>query len=81
MGYAYLSAGLIAMLILFPVWSILSWEMSVGVVVVYLLPHIVLWRNLTSKRGAQLNPILGKTAMLLLVFTTALTAALCLSHL
>lgn len=81
MGYAYLSAGLIAMLILFPVWSMFSWEMSVGVVVVYLLPHIVLWRNLTSKRGAQLNPILGKTAMLLLVFTTALTAALCLSHL
>ena len=81
MGYAYLSAGLIAMLILFPVWSMLSREMSVGVVVVYLLPHIVLWRNLTFKRGAQLNPILGKTAMLLLVFTTALTAALCLSHL
>ena len=81
MGYAYLSAGLIAMLILFPVWSRLPWQMSVGVVLVYLIPHIGLWRNLTSKRGAQLNPILGKTAMLLLLFTTALTVALCLNHL
>ena len=81
MSYAYLSAGLIAMLILFPIWGRLPWQMSVGVVLVYLIPHIGLWRNLTSKRGAQLNPILGKTAMLLLLFTTALTVALCMSHL
>lgn len=81
MSYAYLSAGLIAMLILFPIWGKLPWQLSVGVVLVYLIPHIGLWRNLTSKRGAQLNPILGKTAMLLLLFTTALTVALCLNHL
>ena len=81
MSYAYLSAGLIAMLILFPIWGRLPWQMTVGVVLVYLIPHIGLWRNLTSKRGAQLNPILGKTAMLLLLFTTALTVSLCLNHL
>lgn len=79
-GYVYLASGIIAMLILFPVWNKIPWQISVCAVLIYLIPHIRLWRKLTTRLGAQLNPILGKTAMLLLLFTLVLTTALCLSN-
>ena len=68
MSYAYLLSGFIAMLILLPVWLALPFHMLL-VPAVYLPMHIITWVSLTKSKGAALNPLLGKTALNLLVFT------------
>lgn len=81
MSWAYLLSGVIAMMCLYVVWSELPIICSAIAVGVYLIPHILLWRAIVKKRGAQLNPMLGKTAMLLFLFTLVLTVVLCINHL
>lgn len=39
----------------------------------YLIIHVMLWRNLKRRRGKALNPLLGMTAMNLLLFTLIFT--------
>jgi 1,4-dihydroxy-2-naphthoate octaprenyltransferase len=68
MSYAYLLSGFIAMLIMLPVWVVLPLDMLL-VPAVYLPMHIITWVSLTKSKGAALNPLLGKTALNLLVFT------------
>lgn len=43
-------------------------------VVAYLAIHTMLWCKMLSRRGAALNPLLGATAMLMLVFTLGFLA-------
>ena len=68
MSLAYLFSGVVAMPIMFPVWTSLPlWSLAVPAV--YLIMHIMTWNKLKRSEGAELNPLLGKTALNLLIFT------------
>lgn len=71
MGNVYLLSGVTAMVIMFPLWAKLPlWALAVPVL--YLAQHIATWRKLIHSRGTALNPLLGRTAMNLLLFTLLL---------
>lgn len=71
MGNVYLLSGVTAMAIMFPLWAKLPlWALAVPVL--YLAQHIATWRKLIHSRGTALNPLLGRTAMNLLLFTLLL---------
>jgi 1,4-dihydroxy-2-naphthoate octaprenyltransferase len=76
MSTAYLLSGIVAVLL-----TVAAFYSTVGVWLalpccVYMALHIMLWRGICHKRGAQLNPMLGKTAMLLLLFVVLLIAVI-----
>ena len=71
MGRVYLVSGISAMAIMTPVWAELPLS-AVAVPLIYIGIHIRLWRKMTSSEGAALNPILGKTAMNMLLFSLML---------
>lgn len=81
MGVAYLLFGVLAMAVMTEVWCKLPWLFSITILLVYLIPHSVLWRGIVRKQGSELNPMLGKTAMLLFAFTVILTLSLWINHL
>lgn len=63
----YLLNGWIAVALLLPVWvSVSAWWLVVpgG----YVVLHTVLWCAVVSRRGVRLNPLLGMTAVLMLVY-------------
>lgn len=67
MCLVYLFAGVIAVMIMYPVWRILPmWALTVPVI--YLVMHCLTWMKLKKAKGAELNPLLGKTALNLLSF-------------
>lgn len=71
MGRVYLWSGIIAMLLLLPLWYHLSyWALITPIL--YIVLHINTWRQLKKSLGVQLNPLLGKTAINLLVFAVML---------
>lgn len=71
MGNVYLLSGVTAMVIMFPLWAKLPlWALAVPVL--YLALHTATWRKLIHSRGTALNPLLGRTAMNLLLFTLLL---------
>ena len=71
MAWVYLFSGIIAMLLLLPLWYHLSyWALITPIL--YVVLHINTWRQLKKSLGAQLNPLLGKTAINLLVFAVLL---------
>ena len=73
MSCAYLLSGIAAMLILVPLWLRLPvWALSVPAV--YLVLHIALWNRLRLSTGPALNPILGRTAFNLLMFSVLFLA-------
>ncbi len=71
MGRVYLWSGIIAMLLLLPLWYHLSYWVLITPIL-YIVLHINTWRQLKNAVGAQLNPLLGKTAINLLVFAVLL---------
>ena len=74
MAWCYLLAGLVAMVAMVPVWRVLQlW--SLPVVLVYTALHLKNWLYLKKAQGAALNPLLGKTAIALLVFSLMLIVA------
>ena len=74
MSWCYLLAGLVAMVAMVPVWRVLQlW--SLPVVLVYTALHLKNWLYLKKAQGAALNPLLGKTAVTLLVFSLMLIVA------
>ena len=74
MACCYLLAGLVAMVAMVPVWRVLQlW--SLPVVLVYTALHLKNWLYLKKAHGAALNPLLGKTAVTLLVFSLMLIVA------
>lgn len=71
MGNVYLLSGVTAMVIMFPLWAKLPlWALAVPVL--YLALHTTTWRKLIHSRGTSLNPLLGRTAVNLLLFTVLL---------
>ena len=71
MRTAYLISGIGAMLLMTPLWTNLPWE-ALSVPLIYLVLHTATWRKLIHRRGASLNPLLGRTAFNLLFFTLSL---------
>ncbi|MEE0991176.1 MAG: prenyltransferase, partial [Paludibacteraceae bacterium] len=71
MARVYLSFGIIGMLLMLPLWlSLPVWTLLTPIL--YMVLHINTWRQLKNAVGSQLNPLLGKTAMNLLVFAVLL---------
>lgn len=74
MGWCYMLAGMAAMAVMSPVWMELRlW--SLAIIFVYLTLHIKNWLYLKKAQGAALNPLLGKTAVTLLIFSLMLIGA------
>ena len=74
MSTAYLLAGFIGMAAMTPVWLMLPlWALAVPVI--YLALHIRTWHALRQSAGAAINPILGRTAMNLLIFAVLFAGA------
>lgn len=68
MCWCYMLAGVAAMAAMTPVWIELRlW--SLPIVLVYIVLHLKNWQYLKKAQGAALNPLLGKTAVTLLVFS------------
>ncbi len=68
MSWCYLLWGIVAMAIMHPVWTELHlWALPITVL--YLILHTSNWLYLRRSTGAALNPLLGKTAMTLLIFS------------
>ena len=67
MSIAYLLSGFIGMLAMIPVWLAMPvWVWAVPLI--YLALHIKTWYRLRQSAGAAINPLLGRTAMNLLIF-------------
>ena len=67
MSLVYLLSGFVAMGIMYPVWCYLPvWSLAIPAA--YLVMHVMTWNNLKKAKGAGLNPLLGKTALNLLLF-------------
>ena len=67
MSWAYLLSGILAMGIMYPFWEVLPlWALSVPAV--YLALHVLTWMQIKRAEGVALNPLLGKTAINLLIF-------------
>ncbi|MBQ8593724.1 MAG: 1,4-dihydroxy-2-naphthoate octaprenyltransferase [Bacteroidaceae bacterium] len=67
MSIAYLLSGIVGMAVMIPVWLILPlWSFLIPLT--YLLLHLRTWIALCQAQGAELNPLLGKTAINLLLF-------------
>lgn len=68
MGLAYLLSGIAGMVLMIPVWvSLTSWALTVPLI--YIILHIKVWLKLREATGAGLNPLLGRTAVNLLIFS------------
>lgn len=71
MGVFYLSSGMLAMLVMLPVWLHLpAWALIAPII--YLSLHFRAWHRLKHSLGAALNPLLGETARNLLLFALLL---------
>ena len=76
MSVAYLLSGFIGMSVMTPVWLRMpGWVWAVPLI--YLILHTKTWYKLRRSTGAAINPLLGRTAMNLLVFAL-LFACTCL---
>ena len=70
----YVLAGVVAMAVMVPVWMELRlW--SLPIVAVYIALHLKNCKQLKHTHGTALNPLLGKTAVTLLVFSLMLIVA------
>lgn len=80
MSWCYLLWGIVAMAIMQPVWTELHlWALPITVL--YLILHTRNWLYLRRSTGAALNPLLGKTAITLLIFSLMfLVAAIATSN-
>lgn len=67
MSLVYLLSGFVAMGIMYPVWCYMPlWSLAIPAA--YLVMHVMTWNKLKKAKGAELNPLLGKTALNLLLF-------------
>lgn len=81
MGAVYFANGIIAvMLAVFVTIANVPLIWQAGALL-YANLHYMLWVKLTHLKGAQLNPVLGQTAMLLFGFSLWLTLLLSVNHL
>lgn len=78
MSVAYMLSGFIGMSVMIPVWlGMPIWVLIVPLI--YLALHIKTWRDLSQSTGSAINPILGRTAMNLLIFALLFAGACLLS--
>ena len=78
MCWGYLFSGIIAMSIMLPIWIHLGgWAWIIPSV--YLLLHGITWHTLRHTEGVALNPLLGRTALNLLIFSVMYLMA-CIAH-
>lgn len=69
----YLLNGYVAVALCWPLWAISpAWLAAPAS---YLFLHTLLWLKITRSHGSQLNPLLGKTAMLILAFSITFAIA------
>lgn len=74
MSLTYLLSGIIGMAVMLPVWIRLPlWALAVPVLFVIL--HLNVWLKLRRAAGTELNPLLGRTAVNLLVFSLLFISA------
>lgn len=74
MSLVYLLSGIAGMAVMIPVWTRLPlWALTVPVV--YIALHLNVWLKLRQTTGAALNPLLGRTAVNLLVFSLLFISA------
>lgn len=75
----YLFNGYVGIALLSPLWFVLSIKMPLLLIipVLYLVMHTMTWIKLRKTEGAALNPLLGRTARNMLIFSLLLTIALC----
>jgi 1,4-dihydroxy-2-naphthoate octaprenyltransferase len=67
MSTVYLLSGFIGMLVMTQVWLDMPvWVLAVPLI--YLVLHLNTWQNLRQSTGSAINPLLGRTAMNLLIF-------------
>ena len=66
-GWIYLMNGFLAVILTLPEWLAISpaWWIVPGI---YLVGHCALYVMLVKRKGSALNPLLGMTAMLMLVY-------------
>lgn len=74
LGIAYLASGIIAMLLLFPIWRIFSYY-GLIIPIIYIFLHVNTWKQLIHNEGSVLNGVLQKTAMNMIIFTILFLAA------
>lgn len=74
LGIAYLASGIIAMLLLFPIWKIFSYY-GLIIPIIYIFLHVNTWKTLIHNEGSVLNGVLQKTAMNMIIFTILFLAA------
>lgn len=70
----YLVNGILALVLTWPEWILLPPQAWI-VPLMYLLAHIFLYSRLRSLTGKALNPLLGATAMLVLLYAVGYTIA------
>ena len=79
---AYLFNGFMAIAMLSPLWVIVyfgdkiilpKWTFIAPAL--YLILHLVIWAMLNQRKGAKLNPLLGLTALNMLIFTIIMLLA------
>lgn len=71
MSGLYLANGFMAVILTMPAWLAASrWGWVAPCV--YLVLHFMLYLRLVSRRGRALNPLLGMTAVLMLLYALAL---------
>jgi len=74
MSLTYLISGMTGMVVMLPVWVRLPvWALAVPVI--YIALHLKVWLKLRRAEGAALNPLLGRTAVNLLVFSLLFMSA------
>lgn len=67
MGVVYLLSGFIGMSVMIPVWlGMPVWGFVVPLI--YLTLHVDTWHRLIQSTGSAINPLLGRTAINLLIF-------------
>ncbi len=74
MSLTYLLSGITGMAVMLPVWVRLPlWALAVPVA--YAILHLKVWLKLRRAAGTELNPLLGRTAVNLLVFSLLFISA------
>lgn len=71
--WLYLANGIIAVALMIPVWRQIPYSEGFPGIYVYLT--IFLWTRLRNLHGKKLNPLLGQTAIAMLVYTLLLLVA------
>lgn len=77
MGWAYLCSGIVAFVLVSPVWRVMP-RAALLVPIAYLLIHCRIWSMLRKRKGVELNPLLGMTSANMLLYSLLQLIVFCL---